>query len=297
MISSRADIKEWFYKDNEHREYGPFSAIEMKNLLSSGNIDKHTPVKSEEKKSYSSLQYRYIYAYLTDKASFDDYTFKYRSALPPKTTVELDGIPLDLYIVDEDVWLLTDVQVSKAYGVSNETIKSHLRRNKGKTLIEGVHWFMKHGKLPKGFPQLRLWTKDGLIKIGDYIKTPEAENLLTALGVKSRQRTRIESILVEIIKNTFESIFSIETQYPVKGFKVDVYIPELNLAIEIDEFQHRSYNLSFETTREQIIRETLNCELIRFNPNEPGNNEWKLINFILKHVKKIGLPFSVQSIS
>ena len=79
LRKNTADFKEWFYKDNQYHERGPFSAEEMKTFLSSGNIDDHTPVKSGQMTGYLSLKNTYIYECLTNEASFEDYFYDFVS--------------------------------------------------------------------------------------------------------------------------------------------------------------------------------------------------------------------------
>ena len=62
--------------------------------------------------------------------------------LPPATTININGVDLTLYIVEDGLWLLTDEQVAKAYGRAVNTIRRHVQRNKD-VLIEGRDWFMK----------------------------------------------------------------------------------------------------------------------------------------------------------
>ena len=210
----------------------------------------------------------------------------YPAPLPKEQEISVNGLSIKLYVVEEGVWLLKDIQVARAYGISPVNVRRHVQRNKD-TLIEGIHWFKKHGNLPRGFPHLRLWTRDGLIKLGDFIKTAEADTLLVALDVKSRQSTKTESAFVAVIRTTFEGILPISFQHPVDKYKVDIYFPSLKLAVEIDEFDHETYSQANESDRETVVRSTLGCEILRFNPNLPSNNVGRLINDILRRANTI----------
>ena len=63
------DFREWYYKDNQYRPYGPFSVEELKTLLSAGSIDVHTPVKGANMTGYLSLKNSHIYTYLTETST------------------------------------------------------------------------------------------------------------------------------------------------------------------------------------------------------------------------------------
>lgn len=56
--------------------------------------------------------------------------------------------------------------------------------------------------------------------------------------------------------------YKIIRQYQVKGYFIDGYIPELNLAIEVDE---RPKNRDNDIIRQNIIEKELNCKFLRIN--------------------------------
>jgi len=66
-------------------------------------------------------------------------------------------------------------------------------------------------------------------------------------------------------------------QYSVKTFKIDLYMPEHNLAIECDEFDHYHRNADYEKNRERKIRYELGCNFFRFNPDEQNFNIYRVI--------------------
>ena len=205
----------------------------------------------------------------------------YLPALPDPQTIIVNEIPLHLYIVEDDTWFFSDKQVAKIYGISPTTIKRHISRNRD-VLIEGKHWFKKLGKLPRYFPHMRLWTKEGLIKLGNFVKTQEAEQVLIALGVKTRQRTKLEPQLKKIISSAFEGILEMKKPYPVAGYKIDIYFPQINTAVEIDEYAHGNYDADKEQMREETIKKVIGCSFVRYNPHSSNENVGTLINKILK---------------
>lgn len=69
----------------------------------------------------------------------------------------------------------------------------------------------------------------------------------------------------EILDN-LEVLFGhkIERQHFIRGYSLDGYIPPLNIAIEIDEKNHRSMrSLTHDEKKEKIIKKELNCLFIR----------------------------------
>ena len=56
-------------------------------------------------------------------------------------------------------------------------------------------------------------------------------------------------------------------QYQVDNYRVDLYIPEFNLAIEIDEKEHK-YKKEYDKIRQNYIEKQIYCKFIRINEGE-----------------------------
>lgn len=56
-------------------------------------------------------------------------------------------------------------------------------------------------------------------------------------------------------------------QYPVDNYKIDLYIPEYSIAIEIDEEAHR-YKKDYDKIRQNYIENQIHCKFIRVNEGE-----------------------------
>ena len=209
--------------------------------------------------------------------------YNYLKKLPEPTILKINGISIQLYVVEDDTWLFDNRQVAQNYGISENTVRAHLRRNKN-VLIEGKHWFKKRGRKPPRYPEFNLWTKEGFVTIGNFIKTTKANNLLVALGITSKQITKIESQIIEIIRDAFEGNTKVESHYSVQGYTVDIYFPQLNIIVEIDEMNHESYDSGDEYLREILIQNSLNCEIIHYNPHDINDSIGKVINKILKRL-------------
>ena len=70
-----------------------------------------------------------------------------------------------------------------------------------------------------------------------------------------------EKEILDFIEPTFYP-FKIKRQYPVAGYFVDGYNKERNIVFEIDE-QYHEKQLEKDKRRENIIKEELNCSIIR----------------------------------
>ena len=80
-------------------------------------------------------------------------------------------INLKKLINDLEEFLLSNKDVAKGYGVSIDTIRSHLSKNRDE-FIEG-----KHFTVDKSYKNTRkiFWTKKGIVRLGFFIKSEEAK--------------------------------------------------------------------------------------------------------------------------
>uniref|UniRef100_A0A6C0CJW5 DUF559 domain-containing protein n=1 Tax=viral metagenome TaxID=1070528 RepID=A0A6C0CJW5_9ZZZZ len=60
----------------------------------------------------------------------------------------------------------------------------------------------------------------------------------------------------------FESI----PQFNLGEYRIDLYFPDLNIAVECDENNHAAYDQCKEITRYNFIRKHLRCEILRYDP-------------------------------
>lgn len=56
-------------------------------------------------------------------------------------------------------------------------------------------------------------------------------------------------------------------QYQVGNYRIDLYIPEYNIAVEIDEVEHK-YKRDYDLTRQNYIENRTHCKFIRVNEGE-----------------------------
>ena len=93
-----------------------------------------------------------------------------------------------------------------------------------------------------------------------------------------------ETDCIDCIMKAFSGEEMVE-QFPVYIFKIDLYFPKYNLAIECDENAHK-YRKKADIEREYIISEILDCcTFIRFRPDEKDFNIFNIINEIYSLIK------------
>ena len=106
------------------------------------------------------------------------------------------------------------------------------------------------------------------------------------LNLVNYKHLRKEQKHLEQIIRVFGNHNKYELQYNVDGYRIDIYFPEIKLAIECDEFGHRNYQQDEEKIREEHIRNKLNCTFIRFNPDDTNFDIIGVISQIYHHINR-----------
>ncbi len=85
------------------------------------------------------------------------------------------------------------------------------------------------------------------------------------------KKTPVELDTLDIIKAAFKNYTCIK-QFTIDKYRIDLYIQEINVAIECDEYGHRHYNNQTEDSRRTVIESALNCTWVRYNPHQLSFN-------------------------
>ena len=114
----------------------------------------------------------------------------------------------------------------------------------------------------------------------------QRKNFRLLLGFKENDLfiTKEESVLNKIMK-----VFSRERillQYSVLDNKIDAWFPEYKLALEVDELGHSDRNDDKEKTKENSIKQKLQCAFIRINPDREDYDIFVEIDKIHNHMLK-----------
>ena len=115
-------------------------------------------------------------------------------------------------------------------------------------------------------------------------KEQQRQNFKILIGSKEHDIFLIkeQSVLNKI--TTVLAKFQIHLQYSVLGYRIDAWFPKYKLAIEIDKLGHFNRDNEKEKTRENKIKQKLQCESIKINPDKEGFNIFvelaKISNYI-----------------
>ena len=67
-----------------------------------------------------------------------------------------------------------------------------------------------------------------------------------------------------------------EFQKQVGRYRVDLYLPDYNVALEVDEHGHQDRDPEYERCRQAYVERALGCEFMRVDPDAPDFNVFKL---------------------
>lgn len=95
-----------------------------------------------------------------------------------------------------------------------------------------------------------------------------------------------EQETIGFICECLKGITQINLQHKVGDYRIDLYLPEYNLAIECDELGHQDRDEKYEVEREEYITKELGCKFIRFNPDSEIFKMSDVINKIFKQIKE-----------
>lgn len=109
--------------------------------------------------------------------------------------------------------------------------------------------------------------------------------LVTGEGVGVQIKTRKELEFLDKLKTSLIP-FNIKgiNQYTVLNYRIDYYIPSLNIAIEYDENDHRNYSYKSHKGRQKEIEKELGCRFIRVS--DKNSDEYN-IGLVIKEIFNI----------
>ena len=109
----------------------------------------------------------------------------------------------------------------------------------------------------------------------DALKDIDLEVHLNLVLFRKEQET------ISRIRETF-NFLTCSTQYPIGNYMIDLYIEEYRIAVECDEYGHRDRDPEYEQQREDYIKKTLKCKFVRFNPDAPDFDIFRVISRIVQ---------------
>ena len=96
-------------------------------------------------------------------------------------------------------------------------------------------------------------------------------------GLGPNDYTCDEQDIIKVLHDKFEGKI-ILTHYCIKNKRLDAYLPEYKIEIEIDKYKHEDRSFNYEQSKTKMI-ENHEITLIRTNPNDPN---FGIKNFIVQ---------------
>jgi very-short-patch-repair endonuclease len=134
-----------------------------------------------------------------------------------------------------------------------------------------------------GKQKLLTVTLDGLKALVTTSRSPRAKVLAKALGFDVYV-SPIEADCLSVLEAAFSDSTPIR-QYSVQSYRIDLYLERWGIAIECDEYGHKSIDKSLEANRQLAIEKILGCVFVRFNPHSSGFN----IGCVISEIREIEL--------
>ena len=183
---------------------------------------------------------------------------------------------------DQRVMLAKDIAI--IHGVEtkyiNKLINNNIQRFNENDLInlktdssEEIIKFIQNNNLigSNRTKHVYLLSESGYLKLISLFKDKN-ENLINVVLIKifnsnkqvipitNNKEVQFRKILSDILS---EFNISCIFQYAVLNYRIDIYIPSLNIAIEYDENEHKDYTYEQQEGRQLNIEKELHCKFIR----------------------------------
>ena len=142
-----------------------------------------------------------------------------------------DEVVVDVQPHVEHEWLLSSKDVAEGYGLSEGGLRNAKFRYKDE-LEEGKHWVVSKSNTLGGTQQTTYWTKEGVVMLGFFIKTPTAKEFRRWASnyIVSKQAEEkaisIPKTYIEALQAHLESVKQLEEANKVIALqapKVEIY--------------------------------------------------------------------------
>lgn len=179
-------------------------------------------------------------------------------------------LEVSFYKNENDDIFMTRSQIGMALGYADpiKAVSKIFARNKWvlDNLKEEIKMQSEDGK----FYKTQLFGEEGIRFIVNYSRRPTEIRIMLfeSLGINHDllEPPRKETEYIHSLMKVFR-MFELSTEKVVGEYRVDMTFDELMIAIECDEFGHKSYKPEDELRREKFLR-GCGYRVYRFNPDE-----------------------------
>ena len=173
-------------------------------------------------------------------------------------------------VINDEVWFVgNDVASCLRYQNPNNAIRAHVEEEDKiitnmSNLKENLPDHIKSSKIC-------IINKNGVLELiskSRNISSNQKDLLLDRFGLSSYiyKRSRKEIDFKECLIRFFSAFgYEVIHQYRVGVYFLDFFVPSINIGIEYDENNHRDYDKSKEEERENFIKNSIGCKIIRIS--------------------------------
>ena len=201
-----------------------------------------------------------------------------------KNLLSFNGYKFLYFSVNDDIWFKgKDIATILEYEDKKDAIDHHVL-DEDKYTFEMLKINNVNLCSYKIHPQTIFINKKGLESLVIGSRKPKSINFAKFLNININQKYPVKEceILNYIIDFLNERSIKYELQKSIGSYLLDMYLPEYNLNIEIDEYGHKDRCPEYEKNREDFIKLSLDCKILRFNPDDKNDNIFKFIGRLSK---------------
>jgi very-short-patch-repair endonuclease len=193
---------------------------------------------------------------------------------------------LQYIVVDDEPWF-RGLTVAQALEYTNprKAIRDHVD-NDDKRKLSDFHRGGSQTPLTHNEKNSIYINKNGLKSMICKSRMPNASQLAKQfdIDVHGHKYECKESESMRAIMKAFAGE-KMKIQHSVLDYRIDLYFPDYNLAIECDENNHSDRDPAEERRRQQRITKKINCQWLRYNPDDKDFNIFQVINQIFTIIK------------
>lgn len=189
---------------------------------------------------------------------------------------------------EDGTWYVAnDIAKALGYAKPNNAINTHCQ--------SGKKQFIPHPQSSDKRIEVNIINEHDIIRLVEKSRTLSEEQkilFLEGLGIIKNDvvviNSRKEVEFFDVLKSQLKvlGVRAFERQYSnlqCGNYRIDMYLPELNIAIEYDELLHQYYTYEQQELRQKLIEEELGCTFIRVS-EEKSHSENSAI--VIKHIIK-----------
>lgn len=168
-----------------------------------------------------------------------------------------------------------DICMALRYGKGSKVINDYVRNENKIILIDLMNNLGSKDKVHPDHLFSYYINQDGIFELLDRVTKPGKEKIINffseyfniehKIPIKITKQSKYLQYIIDAFKHT-----EIKLEYYVKPYRIDLYFVKEKIAVECDEFGHKSKNKDDEKARENHIINVTKCTFVRFNPDAPN---------------------------